>query len=335
MNARTPVTGFLARTLPLLIAAWGTAALAQAQTPGAAAYPAKPVSIVVGFAPGGGTDIVGRIVAQKLSEATGQSFFVDNRPGASSTIATGQVAKAAPDGYTLMIGATTSHSVAPTLMSTVNYDPLRGFAPITMLATTPALLAIHPSLPAQSVADLIKLAKARPGLLSFGAGGIGTGPHMAGELFKQMAGVDMLFVPYKGEGPALADLLGGQISLMFSGAIAVLPHVRAGKLRGVAVTAAERVATMPEFPTIAESGLPGFAAEAGYGLLAPAGTPNAIIAKLNGEMIRMFKPQEIRERLAGQGLFVNTSTPDQLAALMKEELIKWAKVIKEANLKVE
>lgn len=335
MNARTPVTDLLAKTLSLIVAACGTAATAEAQSPAAAGYPAKPVRIVVGFAPGGGTDIVGRIVAQKLSEATGLSFYVENRPGASATIATALVARAAPDGYTLTIGAPTSHSVAPLLLSKVSYDPLRDFAPITMLATTPALLAVHPSLPVQSVADLIKLAKARPGQLSFGAGGTGTGPHMAGELFKQMAGVDMLFVPYKGEGPALADLIGGQISLMFPNAIAVLPQVRAGKLRGIAVTALTRVATFPEFPTVAESGLPGFQSEAWYGLLAPAGTPHDIIAKLNGEMIRMLNPPDVRERLAAQGLFVNTSTPDQLAVLMKAELVKWAKVIKEAGLKLD
>jgi tripartite-type tricarboxylate transporter receptor subunit TctC len=311
------------------------AATAQAQAPGTAGYPNRPVRIVVGFAPGGGTDIVGRIAAQKLNEATGQSFYVENRPGASATIATALVAKAAPDGYTLTIGAPTSHSVAPLLLSKVNYDPLRDFAPITMLAKTPALLVVHPSLPVQSVADLIRLAKARPGQLSFGAGGTGTGPHLAGELFKQMAGVDMLFVPYKGEGPAIADLIGGQISLMFPNAIAVLPQVRAGKLRGIAVTALARVSTLREFPTMAESGLPGFEVESWYGLLAPAGTPHDIIAMLNSEMTRMLSPPEIRARLAAQGLFVSTSTPDQLAALMKAELIKWAKVIKEAGLKLD
>lgn len=323
------------RTLAALIAVVG-AGNALAQVPGGTAYPLKPVRIVVGFAPGGGTDIVGRIVAQKLSEAMGQSFIVDNRPGASSTIATAQVAKAVPDGYTLIIGAPTSHSVMPLLMvGKVGYDPLRDFAPITILATTPALLAVHPSVPVRSIADLVKLAKSRPGGLTFGAGGIGTGPHMAGELFKQMASVDMLFVPYKGEGPAISDLVGGQISLMFANVVAILPQVRSGRLRGIAVTAPERVVTIPEYPTVAESGLPGFRADAWYGLLAPTGTPDNIIFKLNSEAVRMFASAELRDRLAAQGLFVRTSSPDQLTALMKEELAKWGQVIQRAGIKAE
>ena len=240
---------------------------------GAQAYPAKPVRIVVGFTAGGATDIVGRVIAQKLTETTGASFFVDNRPGASATIAAEYVARAAPDGYTLMIAATTSHTILPSLMAKLAYDPQRDFAPVSLLATSPLLLALHPSLPIRSVADMIKLARARPGQLSFGAGGTGTPPHMAGELFKQMAQVDMLYVPYKGEAPAISDLIGGQISLIFSNVIAVLPQVQAGRLRGIAVTATDRLPTLPQFPTVAESGLPGFAVEAWFGLVSTAGTP--------------------------------------------------------------
>ena len=195
----------------------------------AQSYPAKPVRIVVGYAPGGATDIVGRLIAQKLSEAAGQSFIVENRPGASATIASEMVARAAPDGYTLLIAATTSHSILPSLMVKLPYDPQRDFAPVSLLAISPLLLALHPSLPIRSVADMIKLAHARPGQLSFGAGGTGTPPHMAGELFKQMAGVNMLYVPYKGEAPAISDLIGGQISLIFANVIAVLPQVQAGR----------------------------------------------------------------------------------------------------------
>jgi tripartite-type tricarboxylate transporter receptor subunit TctC len=296
-------------------------------------YPAKPVRIVVGFAPGGATDIVGRLIAQKLAETTGQSFFVENRPGASATIAAELVARAAPDGYTLLIAATTSHSILPSLMAKLAYDPQRDYAPVSLLATSPLLLALHPSLPIRSVADMIKLARARPGQLSFGAGGTGTPPHMAGELFKQMAGVDMLYVPYNGEAPAISDLIGGQISRIFSTVIAVLPQVQAGRLRGVAVTSAARLPTLPDYPTVDASGLPGFVVDAWFGLAATAGTPADVIAKLNAETVRGMNQADVRERLAGQGLFVKTGTPAELAALMQSEIAKWSKVVKAANLK--
>jgi tripartite-type tricarboxylate transporter receptor subunit TctC len=298
-------------------------------------YPVKPVRIVVGFAPGGATDIIGRLIAQKLSEATGLSFFVENRPGASATIAAELVARAAPDGYTLLIAATTSHSILPSLMAKLSYDPQRDFAPVSQLATSPLLLALHPSLPIRSVADMIRLARARPGQLSFGAGGTGTPPHMAGELFKHMAGVDMLYVPYKGEAPAISDLIGGQISLIFSNVIAVLPQVQAGRLRGIAVTATGRLPSLPELPTVAESGLPGFVVESWFGLVATAGTPNEAISRLNASTVRGMTQPDVRERLAGQGLFVKTGSPAELAALMQSEIVKWAKVAKAANLKLE
>ena len=301
----------------------------------AQSYPVKPVRIVVGFAPGGATDIVGRLVAQKLSEATGQSFFVENRPGASATIAAELVARSAPDGYTLLIAATTSHSILPSLMAKLSYDPLRDYAPVSLLATSPLLLALHPSLPVRSVTDMIKLARARPGQLSFGAGGTGTPPHMAGELFKQMAGVDMLYVPYKGEAPAISDLIGGQISLIFSNVVAVLPQVQAGRLRGIAVTAANRLPTLPEYPTIAESGVPGFAVDSWFGLAAPAATPGETIARLNAETVRGINQADVRDRLAGQGLFVKTGSPAELTTLIKTEIAKWAKVAKAANLKLD
>jgi tripartite-type tricarboxylate transporter receptor subunit TctC len=299
----------------------------------AQAYPAKPVRIVVGFAPGGATDIVGRIIAQKLTETTGGSFFVENRPGASATIAAELVARAVPDGYTLMIAATTSHTILPSLMAKLAYDPQRDFAPVSLLATSPLLLALHPSLPIRSVTDMIKLARAHPGQLSFGAGGTGTPPHMAGELFKQMARVDMLYVPYKGEAPAISDLIGGQISLIFSNVIAVLPQVQAGRLRGVAVTSAARLPALSEYPTVDASGLPGFVVDAWFGLAATAGTPADVIAKLNAETVRSMNQADVRERLAGQGLFVKTGTPAELAALMQSEIAKWSKVVKAANLK--
>ena len=308
---------------------------AYAQAPKATPYPVKPVRILVGYAPGGATDIIGRLVAQKLSEATGQSFLVENRPGASASIASELVARAAPDGYTLLIAATTSHSILPSLMAKLPYDPLRDFAPVSVLAISPLLLALHPSLPIRSITDMIKLARARPGQLSFGAGGTGTPPHLAGELFKQMAGVDMLYVPYKGEAPAIADTMGGQISLIFSNVITVLPQVQAGRLRGIAVTTADRLPTLPQFPTIAESGLPGFAVESWFGLVSTAGTPVEAITRLNTDTVRGMTQPDVRERLATQGLFVKAGTPAELTALMRSEMVKWAKVVKAAGIKIE
>jgi tripartite-type tricarboxylate transporter receptor subunit TctC len=319
-------------TAALFIAATGHA---HAQAPKSAAYPAKPVRVIVGYAPGGATDIIGRLVAQKLTEASGQTFVVENRPGASATIASEMVARAAPDGYTLLIAATTSHSILPSLMAKLPYHPQRDFAPVSALAISPLLLALHPSLPVRSVADMIKLARAQPGQLSFGAGGTGTPPHLAGELFKQMAGVNMLYVPYKGEAPAISDLIGGQISLIFSNVVAVLPQVQAGRLRGIAVTTAERLPSLPAYPAVAESGLPGFAVESWFGLVATAGTPSDIISRLNTDTMRGMAQPDMRERLAGQGLFVKTGTPGELTALMQSETVKWAKVIKAAGIKIE
>jgi tripartite-type tricarboxylate transporter receptor subunit TctC len=307
---------------------------AHAQAPKAASYPAKPVRIVVGYATGGATDIVGRLIAQKLSEATGQSFIVENRPGASATIATEYVARAAPDGYTLLIAATTSHSVMPSLMK-LPYDPQRDFAPVSLLVTSPLMLALHPSLPVRSVTDLIKLARARPGQLSFGGGGTGTPPQVCGELFKQMAKVDMLYVGYKGEGPALIDVVAGQISLMFSNIVAVLPQVESGRLRGIAVTSPARLPTLPDYPTVAESGLPGFEAVSWFGLVGPASTPADVIARLHTETVRVMAQPDLGEKLARQGLFVNTSSPRELIALMQRESEKWGKVVKEAKIRIE
>ena len=310
-------------------------ACAHAQAPKTAPYPAKPVRILVGYAPGGATDIIGRLIAQKLTEASGQSFLVENRPGASATIASELVARSTPDGYTLLIAATTSHSILPSLMSKLSYDPVRDFAPVSALAISPLLLALHPSLPIRSVTDMIKLARAQPGQLSFGAGGTGTPPHMAGELFKQMAGVNMLYVPYKGEAPAISDLIGGQISLIFSNVVTVLPQVQGGRLRGIAVTAASRLPSLPEIPTIAESGLPGFAVDSWFGLVSTGGTPAQVVTRLNTDTVRGMAQADVRERLAGQGLFVKTGTPAELTALIQSEIAKWAKVIKAAGIKIE
>ena len=294
-------------------------------------YPSKPVRIVVPFAPGGGVDVTARILAQRLTERVGQSFVVENRTGASGIIGTEFVARSAPDGYTLLVGSQTTQAVVPALYK-VSYDTARDFAPVTEIARSPLLIVVHPSLPVKSVADLIALAKARPGQLTFGAASGGT-PHMAGELFKLMARVDMLFVPYKGEGPAIADAMGGQISLVFSNLPIALPQARGGRLRGIAITSPQRVATAPEFPTVAESGLPGFEASTWFGLFAPAATARDIIVKLNAESVSALSVPEVKDRMAAQGLFVVANTPDQFADFLKKEIPRWAKIVKDSGVK--
>lgn len=318
------MNGKLGVSLALLGAALAGAAAAQT-------YPAKPVRIVVPFAAGGGVDVAARILAQGLSERFGQSVFVENRTGASGIIGTEFVAKSAPDGYTLLVGSQTTQAVVPAMYKT-SYDGARDFTPVTVIATSPLLIVVHPSLPVKNVKELIALAKARPGQLSFGAASGGT-PHMAGELFKLTAKVDLLFVPYKGEGPAVSDAMGGQISLVFSNLPVVLPLARAGKLRGIAVTSAERVASASEFPTVAESGMPGFEANTWFGCLAPAGVPAEIINRLNAEAARALNAPAVKERMAGMGLFVVANKPEEFAELLKKEIPRWAKVVKESGVK--
>lgn len=308
----------------LMIAAFAGAAAAQS-------YPAKPVRIVVPFAAGGGVDVTARILAQGLTERMGQTVFVENRTGASGIIGTEHVAKSQPDGYTLLVGSQTTQAVVPAMYKT-SYDGARDFAPVTVIATSPLLIVVHPSLPVKSVKDLIALAKSRPGQLTFGAASGGT-PHMSGELFKLMAKVDLLFVPYKGEGPAVADAMGGQISMVFSNLPVVLPLARTGKLRGIAVTSAQRVATADEFPTVAESGLPGFEAITWFGFLAPAGVPGDIINKLNAEAARALNTPAVKERMAGMGLFVVANKPEEFSELLKKEIPRWAKVVRESGVK--
>ena len=302
------------------------AGAAAAQT-----YPVKPVRIVVPFAAGGGVDVTARILAQGLSERLGQTVFVENRTGASGIIGTEFVAKSAPDGYTLLVGSQTTQAVVPAMYKT-SYDGARDFTPMIVIATSPLMIVVHPSLPVKNVRDLIALARARPGQLTFGAASGGT-PHMAGELFKLTAKVDLLFVPYKGEGPAVSDAMGGQISMVFSNLPVVLPLARTGRLRGIAVTSAQRVPTAAEFPTVAESGLPGFEANTWFGCLAPAGTPADIINKLNAESARALNAPAVKERMAGMGLFVVANKPEEFAELLKKEIPRWAKVVKDSGVK--
>ena len=317
----------------LLAALWSALAMLAASSGAfAQVYPTKPVRMVVPFAPGGGLDLIARILAQRLSERVGHSFIVENRTGASGIIGTEYVARAAPDGYTLLVGSQTTQAVVPAMYSKVGYDALRDFVGVTQIATSPMLIVIHPSLPVKSVKDLIALAKARPGQLSFGAASGGT-PHMAGELFKLVAHVDLLFVPYKGEGPAISDAMGGQISMVFSNLPVSLPLARAGKLRGLAVTSLKRVSTAADIPTVDESGLPGFEASTWFGLFAPSAVPREVVAKLNTESVAALNVPEVKEKMAGQGLFVVGSTPEQFAEFVRKEVPRWAKVVKDAGVK--
>ena len=317
------------RLMPLALAA---AALIALPAFAADAYPAKPVRIVVPFAPGGGVDLTARILAQKLTERAGQSFIVENRTGASGIIGTEFVAKAAPDGYTLLVGSQTTQAVVPAMYGKLNYDAARDFVGVTEIAVSPLLIVIHPSLPVKSVKELIALAKSRPGQLSFGAASGGT-PHMAGELFKLAAHVDLLFVPYKGEGPAIADAMGGQISMVFANLPVGLPQAQGGRLRALAVTSAKRVATAPEIPTASESGLPGYEAATWFGLFAPVATPRDVITKLNAVAVSALSGADVKERMAAQGLFVVANTPEQFADFLKTEIPKWGKIVKDSGVK--
>lgn len=308
----------------------GTAGAASAP-----AYPTKPVRIIVGFTAGGGTDVAARILAQRLSETVKQQFVVENRPGASGAIGTELVAKSTPDGYTLSVGTTTTHSVVPQLVPNTPYNPVRDFAHVTQIANSPLFLVVHPSTQVKTAADLVKIAKARPDQLNYGCGGVGTTPHMAGELFKLMTGTKMVMVAYKGEAPAITDLLGGQISLIFSNLPVVLPHVQAGRLRGVGMTSTERVPGLPQYPTIAESGVPGYQAGTWFGLFAPVATPREIVAKLNADAVAALTPPEVKEKILTQGMFVVANTTDEFTQFVRTEYEKWGKVIRDAKLRAD
>lgn len=306
-----------------------------AQAASVPAYPTKPVRVIVGFTAGGGTDVAARILSQRLTETVKQQYIVENRPGASGAIAAELVAKSAPDGYTLQVGTSTTHSVVPQLVPNTPYNPVRDFAHVTQIANSPLFLVVHPSTQVKTAADLVKIAKARPDQLNYGCGGVGTTPHMAGELFKLMTGTKMVMVAYKGEAPAVTDLLGGQISLIFSNLPVVLPHVQVGRLRGVGMTSVERVPSLPQFPTIAESGVPGYQAGTWFGLFAPAATPREIVAKINADAVAALSPPEVKDKIALQGMFVVANSTEEFTQFVKAEYEKWGKVIRDAKLKVE
>ena len=323
---------------PWIDTAAGLCALAAIFINGTAlaqAYPQKPVRLVVGVPAGGTTDVVARLVGQKLGEQLGQQVVIDNRGGAGGNIGAEFVAKSAPDGYTLFLATIGTMAINPSLYSKMPFETLRDFAAISQLTSMPQLLVVHPSVPVKHVKELIAYAKSRPGQLTFASGGSGTAIHLAGELFKSMAGVDLVHVAYKGGGPAMTDLIGGQVSLMFDQILTALPHVQSGRLRGLAVTTANRSPAAPQIPTVSEAALPGYAVTTWHGLLAPAGTPREIVNRLSSEAAKALQTPDVREKFASQGVDPISSTPEQFAAMMKSELDKWRKVIAASGTKVD
>jgi tripartite-type tricarboxylate transporter receptor subunit TctC len=297
-----------------------------------AAYPNRPIKMLVGFGAGGGTDIAARIMAQKMSEILGQSIVVENRTGASGMIAAEDEAKSAPDGYTLMMGSQTTYAVAPNLYRKVTLDPAKDFAGVGLTGASPLVLVVNPSFAAHSVKDVIAMAKANPGKINFGTGGLGTTPHMTAELFQYTAGIKMVHVAYRGEAPAINDLLAGQIPLMFANLSAVMGNLKGGTLRALAVTSAHRSPSAADIPTVAESALPGFEAETWWGIVAPAGTPQAVLAKLNAAARKALADDDTKKRFADLGMTNGGSSPEELDAYIKSEIAKWSKVIKDANI---
>ncbi len=312
-----------------LLAAPAGSALAQAQ-----AYPNKPIRVVVPFPPGGSTDFLARIVGQKLTAAWGQQVIIDNKPGAGGTLGAAEAARATPDGYTLLMGAV-HHTIATSAYAKLPYDFQKDFAPVTVVAIVPNILVVNPSIPANTVKELIAYAKANPGKLTYGSAGMGTAHHLIGEQFNMLAGVDILHVPYKGSSPAVADLVAGQVSLMYDTVASCLPHVKAGKLRAIGVATARRSASLPEVPTIAEAALPGFEVTTWFGFVAPAKTPPEIITKLNAEVVKILNMPDVRERLLASGSEPVGNTPEQMAAQIAKETAQFAKIVKQAKLVVE
>ena len=296
-------------------------------------YPSKPIRVIVAFAPGGGTDILSRVIGQKLQELWGQSVVIENRPGASGRIGTELVARAAPDGYTLIGTSSGPFVISPTLTRKLTYDVAKDFAPITMAVTYPYLLTAHPSVPAKTAAELIALAKANPGKLNFAAGGYATPTHLSAELFKLMGKIDTLVIGYNGTGAAHIGVLTGDCALLFGNVIAQTPHLRSGKLKAIGISSARRSALLPDIPTISESGLPGFEVDSWFGWLAPAATPADIVDKLKKEIVRIVHSPEMKSRLVSEGADAVGSTPAEFVAHMKSETAKWAKVIKAADIK--
>ena len=305
-----------------------TSALAQITSAGTgAAYPAKSVRVIAGFPPASGADITARVVGAKLYELMGRQFLVENRPGAGSNIAAELAAKSPPDGYTLFIG-TVANTINATLYPRLPFDFARDFAPVALTTAAPNVLVVHPSVPAKSVKDFVALAKSRPGQLNFASAGTGTAPHLSGELFKAMTGVNLVHIPYKGSPPAVTDLLAGEVALMFSPSSSVLPHVKTGRLRALAVTTASRLPSLPDLPTVAESGLKGYETITWFGFVAPAKTSPAIVTRLNAGIVKVLALPDVRNQFGVQGIEVLGGTPERFADYIREEIAKWARVIR-------
>ncbi|MEP7207867.1 MAG: tripartite tricarboxylate transporter substrate binding protein [Casimicrobiaceae bacterium] len=313
--------------------------LVGAVLPAAAAatdpYPSRPIRIIVPFPPGGPADVLARVVGERLGASLAKPVVVENRAGAGGNIGMELGAKAAPDGYTLVLAPAGNLTVNPNLYRSVPYDVGRDFAPVTVLAAVPNILVVNPSLGVKSVADLVRYAKAHPGALNFSSPGPGSGAHLAGELFKSMAGVDMVHVPFNGIAPAVTAVLGGQVQVMFAGAPSVLQHIKAGKLEGLAVASAKRIASAPEMPTVAESGLPGFEVVSWYGIVAPATTPTEIVAKLQVEIDKALREPEVKDKLAGLGAEPIGNTPQAFGKMIQSETAKWSRIVKDAKITVE
>src|SRR2546423_6039461 len=317
------------RTLALLVVVLSSFAVAQD-------YPTKPVRMVVGFPPGGGTDVVARILAPRLSELLAQALVIDNRPGATGTVAAGHLAKSLPDGYTLMMGHVSVNAIAPSLFANLPYDVERDFAPIGLAAAAPHLVVVHPSVPVTTLRELIAYLKAQPGQFTFPSAGTGSMPHLAGEIFQRLAGVRLVHVPYKGTGQSMQDLLGGQHIVAFDTMAASGPHARSGKLRAVAVSTAQRVGSFPDVPTAEEAGLPGYVVTTWYGVFAPAGTPASIVNRLHAELVKAMQTPDVRTKLEGIGADGSVSrTPHEFAQLVRADSARYAKIVKDIGLKIE
>jgi tripartite-type tricarboxylate transporter receptor subunit TctC len=309
-------------------------ASAGAQSP-AANYPAKPIRFIAPYAAGGGSDTLARLIGQRLTESWGQPVVIENRPGAGGSIGAEVTAKALPDGYTALVTPSAALTINPHLYSRLPYDPLKDFAPITAATNSPYLLVVHPSIPATNVKELIAYARARPGQLNYNSAGNGSSTHLAGVLFSQLACIELVHIPYKGAAPAIVDLLAGQIQMRFSSVVPVLPHVRAGKLRALGISSAKRYGPLPEMPTIAEAGLPGFVVESFYAVVVPARTPPAIVTKLNHEIVRHLRSEDMKARMTADGAEVIGSTPEELAAWIRKDLARWAKPVKDSGARLD
>jgi tripartite-type tricarboxylate transporter receptor subunit TctC len=312
----------------LLLAGLAAASVAQG-------YPTKPIRLVLPFPPGGGTDALARILTPRLNERLGQSIVIDNRPGAAGNISADIVAKSAPDGYTLLMGFSTVLTTSKSLYAKLPFDPERDFVPVTQLATAQYILVLHPSVAAKTLPDLIALARAKPGALNYASSGVGSPLHLAAELFKARAGIDLVHVAYKGGGPAAAAVLGGETQVLFGSVASSLPHIRSGRLRALAVTGARRSQLAADLPTIAESGFPGFNVTAWDSVLAPRGTAREIVTRLHAEIAQVLKVNEVREQINNVGYEPTGTTPDELAAIIRTESATWAKVIRDANIRAE